>query len=92
MMQYLAQGACQAIEDAHTLAAEVAKRTADTATDWDSALAAFQAARAPRTSRLQRNARVWCDSWHLAGSAAIVRNELFRTVPDPYRYLDGIYA
>lgn len=92
MMQYLAQGACQAMEDAHELAAQATAHTVDGATDWDLTLASYQRARIPRASRLQRMSRIWCESWHLDGAAAIVRNELFRTVDDPYHYADSIYG
>jgi 2-polyprenyl-6-methoxyphenol hydroxylase-like FAD-dependent oxidoreductase len=97
MLQYLAQGACQALEDADALA-----RAAHThvlggqdydPTGWDTAAAAFVAERAPRTAQVQRLARLWGDSWHLDGVARLVRNELFRRRdPDDYRYTDWIYA
>src|SRR5581483_7316534 len=52
MLQYLAQGACQAIEDAHTLAAQAAAHTTgDGRVDWPAALDATQRIRAPRAAR-----------------------------------------
>jgi salicylate hydroxylase len=90
MLQYLAQGACQAIEDAHTLAAEVTK-TGDV-TDWDAALAAFTASRAPRTARVQRTARTWGDIWHVDGVGRLLRNELMTSLSDVYGHTDWLYA
>lgn len=88
MLQYLAQGACQAIEDAHTLAAEATKSDGD----WDKALAAFNAARAPRTAKVQNTARIWGDIWHTDGVGALLRNELLTTLPAVHGYTDWLYA
>jgi salicylate hydroxylase len=74
MLQYLAQGACQAIEDAHCLAAEAEKA----AGDWPAALARYAEIRFPRTSRVQQTARLWGDIWHVDGVSRLMRNELFR--------------
>jgi 2-polyprenyl-6-methoxyphenol hydroxylase-like FAD-dependent oxidoreductase len=92
MLQYLAQGACQAMEDAEALAWAAPKASGVGGTDWDSALAAYEAARTHRTARLQRSARVWCDIWHLGGAGALLRNEFFSSLPDTYRYTDWLYA
>lgn len=86
MLQYLAQGACQAIEDAYTLAREAVKA------DWDKALAAFNDIRAPRTARVQRTVRTWGDMWHVDGIGALLRNELFTSLPSIYPYTDWLYA
>ncbi|MDX3111708.1 FAD-dependent monooxygenase [Nonomuraea angiospora] len=87
MLQYLAQGACQAIEDAHELAEQSA------AGDWDRALAAYQEIRAPRTARVQTTARLWGDIWHVDGVARVLRNELFRTRdPAGHAYVDWLYG
>ncbi|MFI7632549.1 FAD-dependent monooxygenase [Nonomuraea sp. NPDC049400] len=86
MLQYLAQGACQAIEDAHELAEQSAGG------DWDQALAAYQEIRAPRTARVQTTARLWGDIWHVDGVARVLRNELFRTRDmSSYAYVDWLY-
>ena len=74
MLQYLAQGACQAIEDAHCLAAEAEKAGGD----WPAALARYAEIRFPRTSRVQQTARLWGDIWHVDGVSRLMRNELFR--------------
>jgi salicylate hydroxylase len=100
MLQYLAQGACQAIEDAATLAQQFATHddvTAAVATEDDAgvdrALAAYQRVRAPRTARVQRSARVWGDIWHIDGTGALLRNELFRGITDDdYSYADWLWG
>ncbi|MFG1706727.1 FAD-dependent monooxygenase [Nonomuraea sp. M3C6] len=87
MLQYLAQGACQAIEDAHALA----EQSADG--DWDRALAAYQEVRVPRTARVQDTARLWGDIWHVDGVARVLRNELFRTRDlASHDYVDWLYG
>jgi len=87
MLQYLAQGACQAIEDAACLGSQVAGG------DWDAALAAFEKERAPRTAEVQRRARAWGDLWHGDGLFRAVRNELLRDRdPHDYRHVDWLYG
>lgn len=73
MLQYLAQGACQAIEDAVELA-----RAFSPGTDPASAFTAYQSVRIPRTARVQASARRWGELWHLDGVARDVRNVLLR--------------
>jgi 2-polyprenyl-6-methoxyphenol hydroxylase-like FAD-dependent oxidoreductase len=85
--QYLAQGACQAIEDATVLADQLAEYDdpagPDESAGIERAFAAYEFIRQPRTATVQRSARVWGDIWHLADPTALtVRNELFRRVPD----------
>jgi 2-polyprenyl-6-methoxyphenol hydroxylase-like FAD-dependent oxidoreductase len=53
MTPFLAQGACQALEDA----ADLTARLADASSDVSAALAAYDAARRPRTQRIARMAR-----------------------------------
>src|ERR1700733_1484538 len=69
MLQYLAQGACQALEDADVLAAELAAAGAagrpGAAGAGDSrAPASYAAVRAPRAMRAQSAARPWGDIWN----------------------------
>jgi len=94
MLQYLAQGACQAIEDGYTLAAQAGKHaTGDGGVDWDAALRGFLELRAPRTARVQSNARTWGEIWHVDGVGRLLRNELLGTrALDDYRHLDWLYA
>jgi 2-polyprenyl-6-methoxyphenol hydroxylase-like FAD-dependent oxidoreductase len=50
MLQYPAQGACQALEDADCLAARIAKRSTNGEIGWDAALRAYNDTRARRTA------------------------------------------
>jgi salicylate hydroxylase len=100
MLQYLAQGACQAIEDASGLATAVDKASAGRARSgdrrsvrWDEALRDYNDSRAERTARVQATARFWGEFWHCDGMARTVRNALLteRATRD-YRYIDWLYA
>jgi salicylate hydroxylase len=92
MLQYLAQGACQALEDAHCLAGEVAKQLAASVLDWPGALSAYEQARTARTARVQSTARVWGELWHCDGLARLLRNTLLTDRRlDVYRYIDWLY-
>lgn len=89
VLQYLAQGACQALEDAATLASEATKHGGD----WPAALHATQQARLPRTARVQRNARTWGDIWHIDGVGRLLRNELLtKRDPRDYTHIDWLYG
>jgi 2-polyprenyl-6-methoxyphenol hydroxylase-like FAD-dependent oxidoreductase len=91
MLQYLAQGACQAIEDADALARSLAACPGPHLTGQ--ALARYARTRAPHAARVQRNARTWGDIWHVSGVGALLRDELFRRRPaDDYRYTDWLYG
>jgi len=83
MLQYLAQGACQAIEDAATLAAELAT-AGRTGRPFSEGLASYAAIRAPHAMRVQRAARAWGEIWHVDGVAKLLRDELLldRNVAD----------
>jgi 3-hydroxybenzoate 6-monooxygenase len=91
MLQYLAQGACQAIEDADALAGALARQAGPDGVP--AALAAYVRARAPQAMRVQRTARLWGDVWHVDGVAAVLRDELFtRQAADYHRYTDWLYG
>jgi salicylate hydroxylase len=89
MVQYLAQGACQAIEDADCLARQL------TACDGDvvKAFAAYQAERIPRTALIQRAARAWGAIWHDDGPVIpLLRDRILtRRERDDYTDLDWLY-
>jgi 3-hydroxybenzoate 6-monooxygenase len=72
MLQYLAQGACMAIEDAVCLAHEADRAKGDFA----AAFAAYQAARYLRTGRVQIMARVYGEFYHASGVARELRNAM----------------
>ncbi len=91
MLQYLAQGACQAIEDADALARVLAACPGPHLIG--KALAQYAQTRAPHAARVQRTARIWGDIWHVSGVGALLRDELFRRRPaDDYSYTDWLYA
>jgi 2-polyprenyl-6-methoxyphenol hydroxylase-like FAD-dependent oxidoreductase len=89
MLQYIAQGACQAIEDAACLADCIAQGGADI----PAALLRYQAMRSHQAARVQITARAMGKFFHLAGAAAEVRNTLMglRSSTD-YTYLDWLYG
>jgi salicylate hydroxylase len=81
-LQYLAQGACMAIEDAAVLAAEVARR----GDDFSAAFLAYQESRMNRTARVVLTARFFGHVIHAGGGARMLRNELLakRDPDDPW--------
>lgn len=88
MFQYIAQGACQAIEDALCLARHVGQGS-----DPAQALTSYEAARRLRTARVQLTARAMGAYFHLDGVAAMVRNDLMtRRAHDDYSMLDWLYG
>ena len=88
MLQYVAQGACQALEDA----ACIGKVLAESET-VDDALAAYVNIRAPRTARVQRSARMFGQFLHLDGMGAQVRNYLLRgRASDDYSESDWLHG
>ena len=89
MLQYLAQGACQAIEDASSLAGQLWKNP----DDWGAALAAYAQSRSARTAVVQRTARQWGEFWHCDGVFRAVRNELLvERSPTDYKHVDWLYG
>ena len=70
MLPFLAQGAAMAIEDAAALAAALAAAPNDAA----AALRRYEAARGPRTARVQRAARLNDTVYHLAWPASAARD------------------
>jgi len=71
MLQYLAQGACMAIEDAVCLADKVVERQGDFA----AAFGDYQSTRYLRTGRVQVMARVYGEIYHAAGVTRELRNQ-----------------
>ncbi|MFD3583010.1 FAD-dependent oxidoreductase [Streptomyces sp. NPDC058683] len=88
-LQYMAQGAIMAIEDGWVLAHHLTR----SASDWDAALAAYQAVRVEHCRRVQTTARAWGDLWHLDGERRLRRNAIMRA-RDPYDYgfTDWVYG
>jgi salicylate hydroxylase len=95
MLQYLAQGACQAFEDAAVLTDSLRRFAPDGPRHPEQlahALGAYVDHRQPRTARAQRNARRWGEIWHTDGIARLLRNEIFalRDATD-YRHADWLF-
>ena len=89
MLQYLAQGGCQALEDAVCLTAKLQQYS-----DIEVALLEYQKERIPRSRSVQRGARTWGEIMHMENPAGILlRNEIMlnRTGED-YKYLDWLYS
>ena len=74
MLQYLAQGAGQAIEDAVVLRAALRH----TGGDVVQAFQQYQRARYLRTGRVQLTARFYGDIYHAAGVQRALRNQMFQ--------------
>lgn len=93
-LQYLAQGAVMAIEDAWVLAEHVERqRRDDGSVDWDAALAAYEAVRIEHCRRVVLTARSWGELWHLVGEDREWRNGVMRERDiDDYSYIDWLYG
>jgi 3-hydroxybenzoate 6-monooxygenase len=91
MLQYLAQGACQALEDAGALAGALAAAAKEGLPPAEG-LARYAAYRAPRAMRVQRTARTWGEIWHVDGVAKLIRDELLldRDVAD-HKHVAWLY-
>jgi salicylate hydroxylase len=83
--QYMAQGACMAMEDAVTLGE--ALRTHQN--DWPQALDMYQRARVARTARIVLSSREMGRIYHAKGVERLVRNDLWRG-RSPERFYDAM--
>ena len=90
MLQYLAQGACMAVEDAVCLADQAAAADGD----YAAAFRAYQAARYLRTGRVQIMARVYGEFYHAGGVAKELRNLMLgsRTAEDAIAGMAWLYG
>jgi salicylate hydroxylase len=90
MLQYLAQGACMATEDAVCLA----EKAAATADDLPGAFNAYVQERYLRTARVQIMARVYGEFYHARGPAAELRNQMLseRTPEESYEGMTWLYG
>ena len=91
MLQYLAQGACQALEDSAALAAALAA-AGQAGRPFSEGLASYAALRSPQAMRVQRTARTWGEIWHVDGIAKLIRDELLldRDVAD-HKHVAWLY-
>jgi salicylate hydroxylase len=91
MMQYFAQGACMALEDAVCLSEMIAATPAD----LDGALEAYRRQRVLRTARVQLQSRAIGDHiYHPAGVHAALRNSIMgaKTSRDYHDHLAWLYS
>jgi len=90
MLQYLAQGACMATEDAVCLA----DRAAESPDDLPAAFRAYQQQRYLRTARTQIMARVYGEFYHARGVAAELRYQMLngRTAEQSYEGMAWLYG
>ena len=83
--QYMAQGACMALEDAVTLGE--ALRVSDQ--NWDRALQIYQQSRIVRTARIVLSGREMGRLFHATGVERLIRNSLWKGRSQD-RYFDAI--
>jgi len=83
--QYMAQGACMAMEDGVTLG-EALRATGN---DWTQALDLYQRSRVARTARIVLSSREMGRIYHAKGVERLVRNELWKG-RTPERYYDAL--
>jgi 3-hydroxybenzoate 6-monooxygenase len=90
MLQYLAQGAAMAVEDAVRIADEVERRP----DDLPAAFKAYQQARYLRTGRVQLMARVYGEFYHARGVTAELRDIMLgaRTPEQAYDGMAWLYG
>jgi 3-hydroxybenzoate 6-monooxygenase len=90
MLQYLAQGACMAVEDAICLANCVESAQGD----YAAAFQTYQAARYLRTGRVQIMARVYGEFYHASGVARELRNMMLsaRTPEQSFEAMEWLYG
>ena len=91
MLQYLAQGACQALEDSAALAAALAA-AGKAGPAVQRRAGQLRGARSPQAMRVQRTARTWGEIWHVDGIAKLIRDELLldRDVAD-HKHVAWLY-
>ena len=88
MLQYLAQGAAQALEDSVVFGDAIAAHgIAD-------GITAYERERQPRTARVQTLAREWGEYWHLHDGPARTARDTFlhARAPDDYQESDWFYG
>ena len=83
--QYMAQGACMALEDAVTLGEALRVHV----NDWPKALDLYQRSRVARTARIVLSGREMGRIYHAKGVERLVRNSLWKDRP-PERFYDAM--
>lgn len=84
-LQYLAQGACMALEDAVTLGEALRRHD----NDFAKAFALYERSRVARTARIVLSAREMGRIFHAKGVERLVRNELWKG-RSPERFYDAM--
>lgn len=89
MLQYMAQGACMALEDAVVLSQAIDEEPTDIATAFEK----YQDRRYLRTGRVQLTARMYGEVYHAHGVARELRNQMLntRTQVQGYESLAWLY-
>lgn len=88
MQPFLAQGACQALEDASVLARQLASHD-----DPGEALLHYERERIPRSARVVMGARRMGEASHISGIGVELRNAVFsRHAPDDFTPFDWLYG
>ncbi|WP_035426056.1 FAD-dependent monooxygenase [Halalkalibacterium ligniniphilum] len=90
MLQYLAQGGCQALEDATTLADMLIQH----GDNYNQAFLAYQQERIPRTAKVQTCARTWGEIIHAVDPVSILlRNTILeQREADDFGLTDWLYG
>ncbi|MDP1533695.1 MAG: 3-hydroxybenzoate 6-monooxygenase, partial [Rubrivivax sp.] len=88
-LQYLAQGACMALEDAVTLGAAVRVHGSARSHDFGAAFAHYQRSRVARTARVVLSSREMGRIYHAKDVERLVRNDLWRG-RTPERFYDAM--
>jgi salicylate hydroxylase len=89
MLQYLAQGAVMAMEDAVCLAGKIDEADGD----YQAAFADYHLTRYLRTARVQLSARLYGEVYHASGATRDLRNEFLkaRTPQQTYESMAWLY-
>lgn len=90
-LQYLAQGACMAIEDSVVISGLLQKALTDGG-DVSAALKAYEKERYLRTARVTLTSRIFGDIIHADGGARDLRNHLLeKRTPETFWEIDWLY-
>jgi salicylate hydroxylase len=90
MLQYLAQGGCQALEDA----AYLANMLQEHGENFEQAFLAYQEERIPRTAKVQKNARTWGEIIHAVDPTSILLRDtlLETTAAKDFEMIEWLYG
>lgn len=100
-LQYLAQGAIMAIEDAWVMSEWVgrvgvtggAAKGTPTGVNWEEVLARYNAVRPPHCKRILETGHPWGEFWHVVGDKRDWRNEVLKSRQiDDYSFVDWLYT